>query len=215
MLSDDRLGDARPGEASPPGLRLSEQAREASGVTSALLLAYLDRVGAPNAVADVLRACGLSDCEAELRDESCWFSWETKIALLEATADVLDDPDFLVEMAAMALDMKVAGGLKVALRTLGSPQLANRRAVCAHARFNGSHAMELISVGRGQARTRFVDIAGTGRFHHLDCEYSAAMLSIVPELFGLTRAQLTHVQCVGDRADSCVYELRWRDHASL
>jgi diguanylate cyclase (GGDEF)-like protein len=215
MLSDDRLSGARLGEASPPKLRLSEQAREASGVTSALLLAYLDRVGAPNAVADVLRACGLSDCEAELRDENCWFSWETKIALLEATADVLDDPDFLVEMAAMALDIKVAGGLKVALRTLGSPQLVYRSVVRANARFNGSHAMELISVGRGHARTRFVDIAGTGRFHRLDCEYSAAMLRIVPELFGLPRAQLTHVQCVGDGADSCVYELRWRDHASL
>jgi diguanylate cyclase (GGDEF)-like protein/putative nucleotidyltransferase with HDIG domain len=213
----DRMGMSaeRPSHASPLQLPLCEQAREASGVTSALLLGYLDRVGAPDAGAEVLRRCGLSDCEAELRDENCWFSWETKIALLEATADVLDDPDFLVEMAAMALDMKVAGGLKVALRTLGSPQLVYRSVVRANARFNGSHAMELISVGRGQARTRFVDIAGTGRFHHLDCEYSAAMLSIVPELFGLPRAQLTHVQCVGDGADSCVYELRWRDHASV
>ncbi|HEX3451841.1 MAG TPA: hypothetical protein VHS26_00965, partial [Solirubrobacteraceae bacterium] len=178
-MSVDRLSNA-----SPTQLPLSEQARETSGVTSALLLAYLDRVGAPGSVADVLRRCGLSGCEAELRDENCWFSWETKIALLEATAEVLDDPDFLVEMASMALDMKVAGGLKVALRTLGSPQLVYRSVVRANARFNGSHAMELISVGRGQARTRFVDIAGTGRFHHLDCEYSAAMLSIVPELFG-------------------------------
>jgi diguanylate cyclase (GGDEF)-like protein/putative nucleotidyltransferase with HDIG domain len=205
----------RPSHARPRQLPLSEQAREASGVTSALLLGYLDRVGAPTAAAEVLRRCGLSSCEAELRDENCWFSWETKIALLEATADVLDDPDFLVDMAAMALDMKVAGGLKVALRTLGSPQLVYRSVVRANARFNGSHAMELIDVGRGQARTRFVDISGTGRFHHLDCEYSAAMLSIVPELFGLPRAQLTHVQCVGDGADSCIYELRWRDHTSV
>jgi diguanylate cyclase (GGDEF)-like protein len=210
MLSDDVLSGA-----SPPRPKLSAQAREASGVTSALLLAYLDRVGAPNAVADVLRRCGLSGCEAELRDENCWFSWETKIALFEATAEVLDDRDFLVDMAAMALDIKVAGGLKVALRTLGSPQLVYRSIVRANARFNGSHAMELISVGRGQARTRFVEIAGTGRFHRLDCEYSAAMLSIVPELFGLPRAQLTHVQCVGDGADSCVYELRWRERVSV
>jgi diguanylate cyclase (GGDEF)-like protein len=216
-LDADRTGMSvdRPSKPSRPRLPLSEQAREASGVTSALLLAYLDRVGAPNAVAEVLRRCGLSGCEAELRDENCWFSWETKIALFEATAEVLDDPDFLGEMAAMALDIKVAGGLKVALRTLGSPQLVYRSVVRANARFNGSHAMELISVGRGQARTRFVDIAGAGRFHHLDCEYSAAMLSMVPELFGLPRAQLTHVQCVGDGADSCVYELRWRDHVSI
>jgi diguanylate cyclase (GGDEF)-like protein/putative nucleotidyltransferase with HDIG domain len=202
-------------EESPPDSVLSGQPREASGVTSALLLAYLDRKGGGDAVADVLRRCGLSGCEAELRDENCWFSWQTKIALFEATADVLDNPGFLVEMAALSLDLKVAGGLKVALRTLGSPQLVYRSIVRANARFNGSHAMELLNVGRGEARTRFVDISGERRFHHLDCEYSAAMLSIVPELFGLPRAQLTHLTCVGDGADSCVYELRWREHVSV
>lgn len=90
-----------------------------------------------------------------------------------------------------------------------------RSIVRANARFNGSHAMELISVGRGQARIRFVDISGARRFHRLDCEYSAAMLRIVPELFGLPRAQLAHLECGGDGADSCVYELRWREHASV
>jgi diguanylate cyclase (GGDEF)-like protein len=200
---------------SSPDSMLSGQPRETSGVTSALLLAYLDRTGGPDAVANVLGRCGLSRCEAELRDENCWFSWQTKIELFEATAEVLDNPGFLVDMATMALDLKVAGGLKVALRTLGSPQLVYRSIVRANARFNGSHSMELINVGRGQARTRFVDISGERRFHHLDCEYSAAMLSIVPELFGLPRAQLTHLDCVGDGADSCVYELRWRDHVSV
>jgi diguanylate cyclase (GGDEF)-like protein len=202
-------------EGSSPGSSLVGQARETSGVTSALLLAYLDRKGGPDAVAEVLRRCGLSGCEPELRDENSWFSWQTKIALFEATAEALGDPGFLADMAALALDLKVAGGLKVALRTLGSPQLVYRSVVRANARFNGSHAMELISIGKGQARARFFDISGERRFHRLDCEYSAAMLRIVPELFGLPKAQLTHVECVGDGADSCVYELRWREHVSV
>ncbi|MCW3029171.1 MAG: Diguanylate cyclase protein, partial [Solirubrobacterales bacterium] len=202
-------------EGSSPGSELCAQARETSGVTSALLLAYLDRAGGPDAIAEVLRRCGLSGCEAELRDENRWFSWQTKIALFEATAQVLRNPGFLADMAGLALDLKVAGGLKVALRMLGSPQLVYRSVVRANARFNGSHAMELISIGDGHARARFVDISGERRFHHLDCEYSAAMLRIVPELFGLPSAQLTHLECVGDGADSCVYELRWREHVSV
>jgi diguanylate cyclase (GGDEF)-like protein/putative nucleotidyltransferase with HDIG domain len=193
---------------------LRGEPRETSGVTSALLLAYLDRVGGPSAVAEVLARCGLSECEAELRDENCWFSWRTKIELFAATAEVLEDPDFLMDMAALALDLKVAGGLKVALRTLGSPMLIYRSIVRANARFNGSHAMELLSLSSTHARTRFVDITGERRFHALDCEYSAAMLAIVPELFGLPRASVTHVECVGDGADACVYELRWREHTS-
>src|ERR1700682_488990 len=101
--------DAR--DASAPVSKLRGQPRETSGVTSALLLAYLDRMGGPDAVAAVLRRCELSGCEAELRDENCWFAWQTKIELFEATAQVLDNPEFLVDMAALALDLKVAGGL--------------------------------------------------------------------------------------------------------
>jgi diguanylate cyclase (GGDEF)-like protein len=205
--------DAR--EDSSPDSPLRGQPRETSGVTSALLLAYLERRGGPDAVAAVLQRCGLSGCEAELRDENCWFAWQTKIALFEASAQVLEDPDFLMDMAASVLDLKVAGGLKVALRTLGSPQLVYRSVVRANARFNGSHAMELISIGPGHARTKFVDISGERRFDHFDCEYSAALLSVVPELFGLPKAQLTHLECVGDGADSCVYELHWNEHVAL
>src|SRR5688572_27281331 len=119
--------------------RLSGEARETAGVTTALLLAYLDAVGGPEAVGGVLRACGLEGCEGELRDENNWVSWETKIALFEATVQVLDKPDFLDDMAAMALDLNVAGPLKVALRTLGTPQFVYRNIVRANARFNGSH----------------------------------------------------------------------------
>src|SRR5205807_299180 len=108
------------------GSGLAKEAKETSGVTSALLLAYVERVGGRDAVEAVLRRCGLEECERELRDENTWFSWETKIALFEATAEVLERPDFMGDMAAYAMDANVAGGLKVALRTLGSPQFVFR-----------------------------------------------------------------------------------------
>ena len=208
MCEDRVRGDQQ------PLATLRGQPRETSGVTSALLLAYLDRVGGAETVAQVLDRTGLSACEAELREENSWFSWQKKIDLFEASAEVLDDEAFLTDMAGMALDLKVGGGLKVALRTLGSPQLVYRSIVRANARFNGSHEMELVDLDRGSARIRFAAIAEDGRFHRLDCEYSAAMLCVVPELFGLPRAHVTHLECAGDGADACVYELHWREHVS-
>jgi diguanylate cyclase (GGDEF)-like protein len=193
---------------------LAGQPRETGGVTSALLLAYLDRTGGPEAVAAVLGRCGLAGCESELRDENCWFSWDTKIALFEATAAVLDRPDFLEEMASLTMELGVGSGLKVALRTLGSPQLVYRSIVRANARFNGSHAMELLGIDRGTACIRFAGIGDESRFHPLDCHYSAAMLRVVPELFGLPRAELRHRTCVGHGDASCVYDLSWREHIS-
>src|SRR3954447_1266659 len=151
---------------------LRREAREASGVTSRLLLCYLDRVGGREAIDAVLARTGLTDAEAALWDENTWFSFETKIRLFEATQEVLDKPDFLDEMGALALDLNVAGALKVALRTLGSPQFVYRNVVRANARFNGSHVMEMVEIGNGHARVRYRDAQGGRRFHQLDCQYN-------------------------------------------
>lgn len=190
---------------------LADEAKETSGVTSALLLAYLDRVAGREAVEGVLERCGLTGCEAELRDENNWFSWETKIALFEATAAELDRPDFLQDMAAYSLDVNVAGGLKVALRTLGSPQFVFRNIVRANARFVRSHVLEVVKLEEGFASLRFSEIGGGRRYHRLDCQYTAALLAVVPALFGLPPAEVRHAHCAVSGADACLYELRWQE----
>ncbi len=201
--------------AGTPRASLLGDARETSGVTTALLLAYLERAGGHTAVAAVLDRCGLAACEAELREESGWVSWNTKVALFEAAAAVLDTPDFVESMASFALDAGVGAGVKIALRALGSPRLVYRSIVRANARFNRSHAIELVSLDRAQARLRFLDLTDARRFHPLDCRYSAEMLRVVPMLFGLPRAQLRHISCAGDGAELCEYELHWREQSSL
>jgi diguanylate cyclase (GGDEF)-like protein len=193
------------------GRVLRDQAKETSGVTSALLLAYLDRVAGREAVEGVLARCGLEGSERELRDENTWFSWETKIALFQATAAELDRPNFLEDMASYVLDMNVAGGLKVALRTLGSPQFVFRNIVRANARFVRSHVLELLRLEAGSATLRFTEIGGGRRYHALDCQYTTALLSVVPELFGLPRAEVQHRVCAASGADACIFELRWQE----
>ena len=194
-----------------PRQTLRDDAKETSGVTSALLLDYLDRVGGREAVSAVLSTCGLEQCEHELRDQNTWFSWETKIGLFEATAVVLDKPDFLSEMASYALDAKVAEGLRVALRTLGSPQLVLRNIVRANARFVRSHVLELSELRNGHAHLRFSEIGDGRRYHRMDCQYTSGLLAVIPELFGLPAARVSHFQCATDGADACEFELHWTE----
>src|SRR3954464_3563859 len=151
---------------------LSGEAREASGVTSRLLLCYLERVGGREAIDEVLARTGLADDEAALWDENTWFSFETKIRLFEAAGEVLDNPRFLDEMGALALDLNVAGALKVALRTLGSPQFVYRPVLRATARFTGRRVLGMVEMGTGHARVRSGAAQGARRFHPLDCRYN-------------------------------------------
>jgi diguanylate cyclase (GGDEF)-like protein/putative nucleotidyltransferase with HDIG domain len=190
------------------------EARETSGITSKLVLAYVEREGGREAIEEVLGRCGLEGREEEMRDEGHWFPFATKIALFEAAADVLDDPQVMRRVGETALELGVADGLKAALRALGSPALLYKNVVRANAKFNTVQGMELLELHRTRARIRFFAMADVP-FHSLDCDYNVGLLSCAPEIFGLPRARVSHPACAaGGEAEACVYDLSWESHSS-
>src|SRR3954447_25059404 len=92
--------------------------RETSGVTSRLILAYVERERGREGVDRLLAIAGLADEEDQLRDENHWFSWEKKLALLEAAAEVLGEPEAGATIGAAGLDFNLAQGVKLSLRAL-------------------------------------------------------------------------------------------------
>ena len=182
--------------------------RETSGMTSLLLLTYVERVAGRAAVDDVLRRAGAADREDELRDEGAWFSYDLKIRLFESLVEVLGDPQATRRMGEAALDLQVATGLKVALRALGSPRLLYKNVVRANAKFSARHGMELLELRPTSARMVFRDVEDRP-LHHLDCAYTQGLLACAPGLFGLPNARISHGLC-GARADGpCVYDISW------
>jgi diguanylate cyclase (GGDEF)-like protein len=188
--------------------------RETNGITSRLVLLYVEQVGGEDAVVRVLARCGMSDRRDQLMDENYWFSYDKKIALFEAASDVLDDPNVMLSVASRALDLKVGGGLKVALRALGSPRLVYQNIVRANAKFSGSHVMELLDSGPRHAVISYSDLTSERRYHELDCQYNRGMLACVPVLFGLGPAHVDHQICGCEGAPACVYGLRWESGAN-
>ena len=174
----------------------------------------MEQVGGEDAVQRVLARCGMSDRREQLLDENHWFSYEKKIALFEAASEVLEDPNVMLHVASRALDLNVGGGLKVALRALGSPRLVYQNIVRANAKFSGSHAMELLDVGPRHAVISYSDLTSQRRYHELDCQYNRGMLACVPELFGLGPAHVEHQVCGCRGGPACIYGLRWESGAN-
>ena len=190
------------------------EARETSGITSKLVLAYVEREGGREALEKVLRRCGLEGREDEMRDESHWFPFATKIALFQAAADVLDDPQVMRRVGETALELGVADGLKAGLRALGTPGLLYKNVVRANAKFNAVQGMELVELHRTRARIRFFAMADVP-FYTLDCDYNVGLLSCAPEIFGLPPARVSHPACAArGEAESCVYDISWDSHSS-
>src|SRR4051794_2418749 len=189
------------------------EARQTGGVTTRLILDYVEREGGRDAVARLLEGAGLTSREHELRNEDNWSSYATKIAMLEATAEVLDDPLAARHIGEAGMDFNVAPGLILSLRALGSLRLLYKNIPKTCSKFTSTHRMEALEVGRRHARIAYTDISGTG-YHPADCELNVGFLSCAPILFGLPLARITHPVCARDGGDTCIYEIRWQSGAS-
>jgi diguanylate cyclase (GGDEF)-like protein/putative nucleotidyltransferase with HDIG domain len=187
--------------------------RETAGVTSRLILSYVERERGREGVDRLLRLAGLEAEEELLRDENHWFSWEKKIALLEAATEVLGDPHAGQAIGAAGLDFNLAQGVKLSLRALGTPRLIYKNIVRASSKFTQTHRMESLEVGAHHARIRYFDVSGRG-YHPGDCDLNIGYLSSAPVLFGLPPARISHPVCARDGGDACVYDIRWEDGAS-
>ena len=190
--------EAYPAEAEP----------QTAGITTAILLSYTESRGGRAAVERVLELAGLLGRERELRDESTWWTYIQKQALMEAVTDVLDDPQATRRAGAFALEAGVGNTLKAALRAFGSPELAYANVARSNHKFSRNSRMEVLMVGNGYATLSYRQVAEV-RNTKVDCLYNQGLLGVLPELFGLAPARVTHPQCALDGANSCVYEVRW------
>src|SRR4051812_45715347 len=189
------------------------EARQTGGVTTSLILDYVEREGGREAVERLLRQAGVEHREHELRDEDSWSSYATKIAMLEAAAEVLDDPLAARRIGEAGMDFNVAPGLKLSLRALGSLRLLYKNIPRTCSKFTSTHRMEALEVGHRHARIAYTDISGTG-YHPADCDLNVGFLSCAPIVFGLPLARISHPVCARNGGDTCIYEIRWQSGAS-
>ena len=184
-----------------------------SGLTSRLVLSYVEREAGRRAVSDLLDRCGLAGHEEQLRDPTLWFDFDTKIKLLEGAAAVLARPDAARLIGQATIELNAVSGVQVALRAFGSPRLAYSALPGVSPRFTRAHRMELLSVGDDYARFKYSDTANVG-YNPVDCQYTQGLLSCITTIFGGLPARITHHQCALRGASECIYDVAWEPHPS-
>lgn len=198
-------GDGVPADQAKASWR---QSRACSGLTSRLILAYIEREAGRPAVDELLERSGFAGREAELQEESSWFSFEDKIRLFEAAAAVTGDSRVAERIGESALEFSAGLALKRALRALGSPDFVYRNVARANSKFNWGHEMELVVSEPHHLRISYRDVSGVG-YHRFDCDYTTGLLRTVPQLFGYPPARVSHQFCGAAGADHCQYDVQW------
>lgn len=199
---------ARDGDTPDPAKASWRRARACSGLTSRLILSYVEREAGRSGVEQLLVRAGLEGREAELRDEGSWFTFAEKIALFESAVAVTGDARVAERVGESALEFGIGLALKRALRALGSPDFVYRNVARANSKFNWAHEMEMVVSGPGHLRLSYRDVSGVG-YNPFDCQYTTGLLRTVPLLFGFPAARVTHQFCGATGADHCQFDVQW------
>jgi diguanylate cyclase (GGDEF)-like protein len=215
QASGDVVDQGSQGAADQPGQVVADQAkaswrrsRACSGLTTRLILSYVEREGGRPAVDELLHRSGLADREPELRDESSWFTFDEKVSLFEAAVEVTGDDRVAERVGESVLEFSIGLALKRALRALGSPDFVYRNVARANSKFNWAHEMEMVVSEPGHLRLSYRDVSGVG-YHRYDCQYTTGLLRTVPQLFGYPPARVSHQFCGAHGADHCQYDVQW------
>lgn len=185
------------------------QARETAGITTRLIIEEMRRWGGDDAVVRLLDLAGEPGDVDELCDERSWWSYETKVALLEAAAELTGDPHIARQIGGALLRSRIGRALLPMLTLLGSPAQLLRSIGRAGAKFSTVADVELLASGRRSATISYRLHPGYRTSRH-DCDLTIGLLAHVPAIYGLPPAAVTHTHCQVDGASECVYELTWR-----
>jgi diguanylate cyclase (GGDEF)-like protein len=183
--------------------------RETSGITVQGILRYVGERGGEQAVRDVLRrACGPGETDVYF-DKRRWWSYDTKIALFAAAADVLGDERVGLRVAESVLHHSVGTAERLALSMTGGPSRLLRAVAKAGAKFSTVCDFRAERVTRSSAFIEYRLHDGL-RPSPFDCDYTRGLLIQAPAVFGLAPAVVTHDSCQVRGADACRYEVSWR-----
>jgi diguanylate cyclase (GGDEF)-like protein len=175
---------------------------------TSLIVQYVRRVAGEEAVTEVVERSGVEKSLAELENEGGWATYEDKIALWQAAADVLGDPIVSRHMGETVLQTRVGTALRLLLRGFGSPRmvLSNVAKVCP--KFSTVATMQAIEHSRRHIVVTY-ELLGGKQPHRLDCEANIGLMSAAGPLFGLPLLDIEHVECQVTGAPKCVYVVRW------
>ncbi|MGY1771471.1 diguanylate cyclase domain-containing protein [Blastococcus sp. SYSU D00813] len=186
----------------------AEEPRETSGVTTALVLAYVREHGGDAAVDEVLRRAGTALGAEELSLPSRWTSYETRIRLFTAATEVLGDPETMFRVGAESLGRGMNPAVVLLVRALGSPRQVYRKLPRAVGNFSTTSTMEIVTADASSATIRYRLHEGY-RHSRLDCDYARGLIGMVPTVFGMRPATVVHEECESDGSPACVYHLTW------
>jgi diguanylate cyclase (GGDEF)-like protein len=196
----------------PRAIDLAHGAHYSGGMVSTVLRWVRGQVG-DDGVARMLAQAGETRAVEVLEDASQWHSYRQVTALYEAAVEVTGRPDAGRRIGEETLAQHRGTAVADLLRSLGSPEALLESIAASGHKFSTVFTLTPNEVAPGRAVVAGVSHTGVPR-HRLLCDNAVGILSIIPTVFDLPPAVVTHEECQARGAAQCVYTLTWDPTAS-
>src|SRR5947208_12131713 len=140
------------------------------------LVRYVRARGGENAVPKILSRSGVEYSATYLDDPTNWIWQQEAIALLEAAAEVLNDPEIGLHVGEQTVRQHAGTPVATMLRSLGSPEAVYEQLTVAVSKFSTTTDLHP-EVERGHAVVRAQARGGRAR-HPILCEWTRGLLSV-------------------------------------
>jgi diguanylate cyclase (GGDEF)-like protein len=180
---------------------------ETPGTTTRLIVEHVRARAGDEGVDRLLELASLPHELTALVDEASWFTYDEKLRLFAAAAEVLDD-DSVGAHVGESLFTGVGVGLAAVLRSLGSPGAVLQALVDASEAWGPIGDIDVVSLGELCATVRY-RVHDEHRPDRHDCGYTIGLLAAIPTIFGQPLATVAHDTCQVDGADACIYDVAW------
>ena len=177
------------------------------------LLAVVHRAAGDEGTAAVLARAGECRSVAELNRPDGWSAYPQGLALFQAAAEILDDPD-VGRKAGVEVFRRYAGTEVLALlRSIGSPEEMLRVYPAISAKQSTITLAEVVEVGEGHGLLSMTSPEYPR--DRLFCGYTVGALSQFPVLFGMEPADVEELECQTRGDSRCLMRIQWDPTSSL
>jgi diguanylate cyclase (GGDEF)-like protein len=189
------------------GIDLSDGAH-ISGGSIAAIVRWVRGVLGPAGVERLLEHAGETRPLHEVEDVERWSSYRQATALYEAAVSVTGRSDAARRIGEEMLAQHRGTPVMELLRSLGSPEALLESIAQSGAKFSTVFAMTAHDVAAGRATVVGTTPPGVPR-HRLLCDFTVGILSMIPAVFDVAPATVTHGACQARGGEACVYTLTW------
>ncbi len=155
----------------------------------------------------------LSMTRARLEDESSWFSVEFADLFYEKLSQQTGDPQLAYKAGRYVSEISANPMIHKLISGLMDVSFVYKLLTRFSGHFTKAAKFNIVSVSANAAEVESIPLHSFKERPYM-CENRRGMLEGIPEVFGLSPAELTETECLHQGGKKCLYQLRWQSKSS-